>query len=103
MSLTDHRNGISARDDFHDLLGWVKASERRVDILTSLADGPQNSSDFASQWDVSHEAVAYHLRLLEQGGPNGSYLGLIQVVTPDRERYRLWGLTDHGQDLVEYL
>ena len=103
MGLSDTRNQISSRDDFYDLLAWIKASERRVDILTCLDDGPKNSTDFATQWDVTPEAVSYHLKQLKQGGPDGEYPALIHVVTPDRERYRLWGPTDHGRDLVEYL
>lgn len=103
MTLFDPPTQFSERDDFFELLAWVKASQRRVDILTSLANGPMNSTDFATRWDVTPEAVTYHLDLLERGGPNEEYPPLIHVITPDRKRYRLWGLTDHGQELANYL
>lgn len=96
-------NRLSNRDDFTDLLAWVKASERRVDILTSLSDSPKNSTEFATRWDVSREAVMYHLKLMRQGGPDQAFPSLVQIETPSRERYRLWGLTDQGEQLVEYL
>ena len=62
-----------------------------------------NSTEFASDWGATTEAVKYHLKLLRDGGPDGAYPGLVRVVTPDREQYQLWGPTEHGQDLVTYL
>ena len=103
MNLGASPTPISDRDDFHSLLAWVKASDRRVDILTSLADNPRNSTDFANRWDVTPEAVRYHLDLLHEGGPRAEYPALIMVVTPDRDRYRLYGLTDSGAEIVDYL
>jgi len=94
---------ISTRDDFHDLLAWVKASKRRFGILQSLGDNPKNSTELANQGNVTNEAIHYHLDLLRRGGPNGDYPALVRIITPDRERYRLWGLTHQGQQLVEYL
>jgi len=89
--------------DQYDLLAWVKASERRVDILISLDEGPKNSTDFACRWDVTTEAVQYHLKQLRAGGPEGEYSSLVQVVTPEREHYRLWALTEQGQELIKYV
>lgn len=89
--------------EWYELLAWVKSSERRVDVLTSLADGPKNTNDFAEQWEVSSEGVRYHLRQLENGGPDGEHPSLIRVLTPDRRQYKLYGLTETGSDMVESL
>lgn len=62
-----------------------------------------NSTEFATRWDVSREAVMYHLKLLRQGGPDGAFPRLVRIVTPERQRYRLWGLTEDGEELVSYL
>lgn len=103
MELGQSPTTISDRDDFYSLLAWVKASERRVDILTSLANNSKNSTEFANRWEMTPEAVRYHLDLLRQGGPEQAYPALVTIVTPERERYRLWGLTDSGSEIVDYL
>ncbi|MFC7059171.1 winged helix-turn-helix domain-containing protein [Halovenus salina] len=89
--------------DKYELLAWVKASERRVDILTSLADAPKNTNDFADQWGVELETVRYHLNQLQQGGPEGDAPALVQILTPDRQQYRLYGLTEDGAKVAEML
>jgi len=79
-----------------DHLADVKASERKTEILQELAESPCNTTDFAEEWDVTTEAVGHHLKELEDQG-------LVEVLTPDREQYRLWGLTEIGADVVELL
>jgi len=90
-------------EDWYELLAWVKASERRVDILTSLEDNPKNTSDFAQTWNVTPEAVRYQLRQLETGRPESQDIPLIQALTPERQQYKLYGLTETGSDVVKYL
>jgi len=80
---------------FEDL-AWVKASDRKATILQELTDSPRNTSEFAEEWDVTTEAVSHHLKQLEDRG-------LVEVLTPEREQYRLWGVTEAGIDVVEYL
>jgi hypothetical protein len=86
-----------------EILAWVKASERRTDILLSLEDSPKNTSDFATEWGVSPEAVRYHLKHLRQGGPEHSHSALVQDLTPNRDQYKLYGLTESGAEIVERL
>lgn len=87
----------------YELLAWVKASERRVDILTSLADAPKNTTDFAERWDVEVETVRYHLSQLQEGGPDGDFPALVQILTPQREQYQLWGLTEEAHTVLKYV
>jgi predicted ArsR family transcriptional regulator len=87
----------------YELLAWVKASKRRVEILESLAESPKNTNDFADEWGVTLEAVRYHLEQLQRGGPDGDFVRLVHVLTPQRKQYRLYGLTETGTEVVEYL
>jgi len=89
--------------DEYELLAWIKASERRVDVLTTLSEAPKNTTDFSERWSVEPETVRYHLKQLKTGGPSGEYPQLVQVLTPERQQYRLWGLTETGQELIKYL
>lgn len=89
--------------DKYELLAWVKSSQRKTDILTSLADAPKNTNDFGDKWEVELETVRYHLNQLQQGGPKGEFPKLVQVLTPKRKRYRLYGLTEEGSKVVEML
>lgn len=87
----------------YELLAWVKASDRRVDVLTTLSEAPKNTNDFADAWGVELETVRYHLKQLQHGGPNGELPSLVRVLTPDRQQYRLYGITEPGEDVVEFL
>ncbi len=37
----------------YELLAWIKASDHRKDILTTLAEGPENTTHFKEKWDVA--------------------------------------------------
>lgn len=87
----------------YQTLAWIKASPRKQEILTSIEEGPKNSTDFAERWDVSNEAVRWHFKDLEQGGPDGEYPPLIKCLTPGRNRYKLYGLTERGEEIVNLL
>jgi predicted ArsR family transcriptional regulator len=87
----------------YELLAWIKASERRVDILTTLSDSPKNTTDFAERWSVESETIRYHLKQLKDGGPSETHPQLVKILTPNREQYRLWGLTESGEELIKYL
>lgn len=89
--------------DKYEMLAWVKSSKRKKDILTSLADAPKNTNDFGDKWEVELETVRYHLEQLQHGGPEGEFPELIQVLTPSRKQYRLYGLTEEGSEVVEML
>ena len=79
-------SGVSVYDlddpDRYELLAWVKASDRREDILTTLEQAPKNTNDFADRWGVELETVRYHLTHLQEGGPNSNYPALVQCLTP---------------------
>ena len=91
------------RDNWYELLAWVKASDRRVEILTSLAESPKNTRDFAESWNITLEGVRHHLNQLEAGGPEGKYPPLIKVLTPNRRKNKLYGNTKAGSDIAGVL
>ena len=95
--------GSTTSQQFYRLLAWVKASERRQEILVALNENPKNTTDFAEKWGVTLEAVRYHLNQLMEGGPYPDCAALVQVLTPERDRYRLYGLTEEGSKMTEYL
>lgn len=81
----------------YELLAWIKASDHRKDILTTLQKGPENTTHFKEKWNVATADVPrrYINELRNRG--------LVECLTPDRKRYRLYGLTDEGEDLAEGL
>lgn len=90
-------------EEWFELLAWVKASERRRDILTTMSEGSKNTSDFAKRWDVEPDTVRYHFNQLRTGGTHDDYPSLIEVLTPGRTRYKLYGLTSEGERIVDSL
>lgn len=83
-----------------DLVAWVRASNRRVEILETLAEDPQCPSDFAQRWGLETESAMNYMRKLRRGN-DGEFPGLIECVTPGRKNYRLYSLTDMGEVLVK--
>lgn len=81
----------------YELLAWVKASDHRKDILTTLDDSPENTTHFKEKWNVATADVPRrYINELQSRG-------LVECLTPNRERYRLYGLTEDGERLVETL
>ena len=54
-----------SRDDEHGLIFSALADGTRRQLLTMLAEQPQSASGLARQVDISRQAVAKHLNLLE--------------------------------------
>jgi predicted transcriptional regulator len=81
----------------YELLAWIKASDHREDILTTLNEGPENTSYFKSKWDIATADVPRrYIKDLQNRG-------LVKCLTPERERYRLYGLSSEGEQIVEEL
>ncbi|MEQ9452608.1 MAG: metalloregulator ArsR/SmtB family transcription factor [Pseudomonadales bacterium] len=50
-----------------DAVFTALADERRRHLLEVLAEsGPMSASDLADQWEISRQAIAKHLHILEQ-------------------------------------
>jgi len=93
----EQEDGTSQKEARYELLAWVKASDHRQDILTTLQEGPENTTHFKEKWDVATADVPRrYINELQSRE-------LVKCLTPDRQRYRLYGLTEDGEDLVEGL
>lgn len=79
-----------------DEYAWVKASEYRERVLLSLADKPRPPKDIAEETGYYLSHVSNTLSDLEDRG-------LVECLTPDRRKGRLWSVTDHGKDVIELL
>lgn len=81
----------------YELLALVKASNHRQDILTTLQEGRENTTHFKDKWDVATADVPRrYINELQKRG-------LVECLTPDRKRYRLYGLTAEGEEMAETL
>jgi len=87
-------------EEFYEILAWVKASERKKEVLQQLDEGPRNSTDFMNDWDVTYETVRYHLKPMMDGKERPP---LVEELTPNRKRGKLYGLSELGELIVEYL
>jgi DNA-binding MarR family transcriptional regulator len=75
---------------------WVKASDYREDVLVSLAKKPRPPKEIAEETGYYLSHVSNTLSDLEDRG-------LVECLTPDRRKGRLWTATDAGTDLIEEL
>lgn len=97
-------NGVSHDseddDEFemnYELLAWLKASSRRREIVEILAEQPMNTSELKELWDVKSTNVPRdHLHEMEDKG-------IVRDLTPDRTRNNLYGLTELGEKINEYI
>jgi len=93
----DTDDGATSEAKEYELLAWVKASDHRQEILSTLAERPENTTHFKEEWGVSTADVPRrYLKELQQRG-------LVECLTPQKTRYRLYGLTDWGEDMAEKL
>ncbi|UHQ98145.1 hypothetical protein HYG81_21460 (plasmid) [Natrinema zhouii] len=69
---------------------------KRGEMLLSLNETARNSSDIADRIDVSTNTSGNYLREAKQDG-------IVECVTPESDRYRMYSLTDLGQDIAREL
>lgn len=76
--------------------GFVIASDYRVDVLDTLADGPATPTGISSQagYDISH--VSRSLTELRERG-------LVDLAVPeDTRKGRIYEITEAGSEALEY-
>lgn len=80
-----------------ELLGWVKASEYRREILRTLAaEDLLTPSEIAERTDRHLSHVSGTLTDMEDRG-------VVECVTPERQKGRLYSITERGSDITEYV
>ena len=79
-----------------ELLGWIKVSPIRKNILASLAMAPQLPSELAKQYGVSFPVITKNLNLLVEKG-------IIICLSPNLKKGRIYALTEMGKKLLTLL
>lgn len=75
---------------------WVVASEYRESILLTLKGKPKTPKQITEKTDYYLSHVSNTLSDLQDHG-------LVECLTPDRRKGRLYALTDAGEEMVEDL
>ena len=79
------------------LLGWIKASEYRRDVIRCLADKDLlTPSEIAEQTDRHLSHISGTLTDMEERG-------VAECVTPERQKGRLYSLTESGRVISNQL
>jgi len=83
-------------DDW-DAVGFVVSSRYRVLVLRRLAEGPASPSTIATDADVAISHVSRALSELSEHS-------LVELLVPEpRKKGRIYGLTDHGEDVWDHI
>lgn len=73
-------------------LGWIKASQYRQDILLALAGERLTPKEIAGETDYYLSHVSNTLSDMEEKN-------LVECLTPDRNKGRIYALTEEGEEL----
>lgn len=92
LSVRRDRHHVQMSPDW-DEVGYVISSTYRVAVLQRLAEGPATPSRIAETTDFSLAHVSRALQDLR----SRSLVELL--VSEDRKKGRVYGITDHGQDV----
>lgn len=85
-------------------VAYVNASQNRTTVLKHLESKPQAATDIASKTPLGRQVVSVtigHMREESDMG-DGEY-NIVQCLTPDRPNYRIYGLTELGEQVAEQL
>ncbi len=80
-----------------DLVGYVISSSYRQAVLTTLAESPATPSSIADETGIAMAHVSAALTDLRDRD-------LVQLLVPEsRRKGRVYGLTEHGEAVVEVI
>ncbi|KXA98815.1 hypothetical protein AKJ40_04435 [candidate division MSBL1 archaeon SCGC-AAA259M10] len=77
-------------------LGFVKASKYRQKILKELTEGKEIPSEIAKKLDTSKPQISSTLKELKERK-------IVECVTPERRKGRIYDLTEKGRKIVKEL
>ena len=95
-------------EDKYEIIGWLKASEKRKRILEMLLMEPMTTNEIADELGLERDSAYYHIQVLQQGemihsDDSDSYPSLIESKTPHKQSFNLWGLTEDGLYAAKWL
>jgi len=79
-----------------NLVSSVKASERRTQVLQALNNKPMMNSELADDLNISTAWVRRQMKWLEDHD-------LVEDLTKSKHNYKLYGVTEEGEEVVEVL
>ena len=79
-----------------DLVSSVKASKRRRQILQAVQKQPRMNGELADELDLSTAYVRRNMNWLEEHE-------LVEDLTESKANYKLYGITELGEEITEYL
>lgn len=82
-------------DQIRELFGYVWSSKRRIDILSALKEEALRPFEIARVTGYKAPNVSITLIQLKEKG-------LVECLTPGKQSWRLYGLTDFGRDVLKY-
>lgn len=77
-------------------LGFVIAGKYRTAVIKTLKEGPRTPKMISEEIDLYLSHVSKTLRELAD-------IGLVECLTPNLRRGRLYALTDGGKKVAEYV
>ncbi len=80
----------------YDEYAWVKSSEYRENVLLSLDTKPKPPKDISEETGYYLSHVSNTLSKLQDRG-------LVECLTPDRRKGRLYASTDSGREIIDLL
>ena len=79
-----------------NLVSSVKASERRTQVLEALNNQPMMNSELADELGLSTAWIRRQMKWLEAND-------LVEDLTKSKHNYKLYGVTEEGEEVVEVL
>ncbi len=87
---------MSEDEKFLELVAYVRASNRRKDIIKFLSYGLKTPTEIGDELDIRTNHISNLLADLKKHG-------LVVCATPNVRKGRLYKLTDNGNKVLEYL
>lgn len=82
-------------DQVRELFGYVWSSKRRIDILSALEEEALRPFEIARV--TSYKAPNVSITLIQLKDK-----GLVECLTPDKQSWRVYGLTELGREVLKY-
>lgn len=86
-----------------DAVAYVRASSRRRSVFESLAESPKSATEIAEELGIGRRSVSQHIGQLRSGNEMGEDHDLVVCLTEERQNYRIYALTEKGEEVKKKL
>ncbi len=84
------------RDVNWNIVSSIRASKRRTQVIEALAESPRMNGELADDLGISTPWVRRQVKWLEERG-------LVEDLTESKPNYKLYGLTEDGEHILEVI